>query len=161
MKALIKQRWQCYSPRERLLLLLGGGMLFLLLFRFGLLTPLQAYQQQSEAQVSIAHQELQWLQTALAQIDEPLTTQPAERTRPLSDAIRQSASKHALTLPTFDDSPQQIAFNDIQLPFTTLLEWLNDLENQYAIQASRLILSGSDAGNGIVHISQLVLQRGE
>ncbi|CAI1926137.1 putative general secretion pathway protein YghD [Serratia quinivorans] len=161
MKTLLEQRWQRYSQRERLLLLLGSSLLFLLLFRALVLTPLETYQQHNEAQTGIARQELLWLQAAQPQIVEQLARQPSENEHKLSEAVRQSAQRHQLALPEFPDDTRQIVFTDIQASFTTLMAWLNELENQYAIQASELTLAADPTVNGAVYISRLVLQRDE
>lgn len=139
MREQLRQWWQQRNPREQLILLGSTLILVILLLYIGLWEPLQTGLQRARTQVMQLRDDLHWMQTATAGLqNKPRAGTPAAGTirgsNSIASHIDQSARQAGLStyvqrIDARDREDVQIVFEAV--PFDELIRWLGQLAQDY------------------------------
>ena len=150
----IKDAFLQASPREQLLIALGGGALLVALLFFVFLLPMQAkgaLQKRNADRVLVERQEVKDLASALlGQQQNPNSA----GTGSLVDMLNRTLPKYELQMEDFQpngntDAKVRIAKADLN----KVLAWINELENVENVQIKEFSAStGPETGTAIVNL---------
>lgn len=160
----MKEWWQQLAPRERRVLLLGGGALAVILYIFAFRMPAAATVAELRTQVSQERELVAWMEDSRREIRrlrgraEPSTASesPHQSLYSLADAsARDAGLDSALSrVEPAGGNGARVNFEDIA--FDELVRWLAQLRREHGIIADQVtVRRGSDQGRVNV---QLVLE---
>lgn len=136
------------SPRERTMLAVLGLLVAALVLWFGVLTPLAAARQASEARLERAVQTRLAVDRALAEIAElrRARTAPASGA-PVDVAVSRTADAAGLTLARIEADPGGGVQAVLEgAPATAVFPWLLALQREHGVVASHLTILKGDGG---------------
>ncbi|MGL4859640.1 MAG: type II secretion system protein GspM [Enterobacteriaceae bacterium] len=154
--------WNQYSARERYLVLSCLLLLVVVIFWYGLLSPLLDYRSSWEQQRVQAEQSLRWMQRnqgVLSQLEGNQTERKMKNST-LEQIIGESAQQNGIINPhivTGAVGTTEVQLSDVS--FNTLLTWLQQLEQQFAVQVQSATLVESGKHDGTVTSVKLQLVR--
>ncbi|MCB1717755.1 MAG: type II secretion system protein M [Candidatus Competibacteraceae bacterium] len=166
MREQLREWWQQRNPREQLILLGSTLLLLTLLLYVSLWEPLQTSLHRARAQVTQLRDDLHWMQTAAARLQNnprvSSPTAPAGTTRSgnsIASHIDQSARQAGLSdyvqrIDARDREDVQIVFEAV--PFDALVRWLDQL-TQSDVEVGQISID-SARQPGLVN-ARIVLRR--
>lgn len=154
MKALLEW-WQTLQPREQQLVRWAGVVSVIAVFYFGVWQPLHQYRAERQLAASSAAEQLAWLQTKLPQITSNATVSRGAAS--LNDVVARSASQFKVTVSRMQPQNEQLQLSIDDLPFETLLRFINHLQSEQGVQLVQLDIATTETP-GTVRVRRLVLE---
>lgn len=147
----MKQWWQTLAPRERRVLMLGGGALVVILYLFALRLPAERAVEDLEARVAQERALAAWMEQARDQIHalrghDPADPDTVDRDQALFSLADERAreagfgSQLGRIEPAGDDGAR-VNFEGIA--FDALVRWLVHLRQAYSVTAEEVTISRS------------------
>lgn len=153
----MKKIWSSRQPRERRLILTGIGIVLLPLLWLSVQAAggyqLRAQQQALQSLTSLANMRQQ-----VKALEPLLMRQQRQRSPRWQEDVLALAADKGLTLEVSGRDAAQLLFSPTPTDVTRLSQWLQQLEQEYRVNATQLRLNNGPDG---VTLVQLVLQRHE
>jgi general secretion pathway protein M len=146
----IQQYLQRLSPRERLMVLVGGAVIVVLLIA-AIVMPLQLLVTAAEQRVEKKRNDLVWLRSNASQ----LATLQATRTPTLNESLvvlvdrtaRESGIGKSLVGGSQPSGDGGLSVRFEKMPFDTLVAWLSQLRENYGVRVeSATVDAANEAG---------------
>ena len=161
----MKAWWESRHPRERLLLAVGGILVFAALIYLLTWAPFSGKRASLATNVQVQRDTLDWMREASRQIGHMRSRSPqsgagAGANRSLLSIIDSSAKQANIRNPIKRMDPE--GKDGVKLwienaDFDTLIGWLGDMQRKYNVSVARATFTGSDNSGRVS--SRLSLQR--
>ena len=152
----MKQWLMMKSESERRLILIAAFLLTLAFVWYGILTPLNNQIAQSRIQINTQRHQLEWMVQQTQRLGAPSGLRV--KTEKLTEVINTSAAGLSLQLPKTTQNERGVTLSFEQIPYTTLLRWLEILNKEYGIQVVAISIVTGNGPTGSVSVPQLTLR---
>lgn len=152
----MKQWLMLKNERERWLILVAAFLLAVTCIWYGILTPLNNRIAQSRARVNTQHHQLEWMIQQTQRLGAP--SELRVKTEKLTEAINTSAAGLSLQLPKTTQNERGVTLSFEQVPYATLLRWLEILNKEYGIQVVAISIVTGTGPTGSVSVPLLTLR---
>jgi general secretion pathway protein M len=159
----MQARFQALNPRDRAIVIVGGGLVVLALLYFLLLSPFYSAIDARGRRVTAKQADLAWLQGSLAEVQSLAASQP-EAAGPTGESlvvlIDRTAREAGLGTSLTGQTPAGDTGIRVRLetaPFDSVVQWLGVLQQRYAVSIESATIDRT-AAQGIVNAT-LTLQR--
>lgn len=152
----MKQWLMMKSESERRLILIAVFLLAVAFVWYGILTPLNNQIAQSRIQINTQRHQLEWMLQQTQRLGAPSGLRV--KTEKLMDAINTSAAGLSLQLPKTTQNERGVTLSFEQVPYATLLRWLEILNKEYGIQVVAISIVTGTGPTGSVSVPLLTLR---
>ncbi|WP_330985788.1 MULTISPECIES: type II secretion system protein GspM [Enterobacterales] len=149
----MKQWLMLKNERERRMILIAAFMLAVIVVWFGILTPLNNQIAKSRIQVNAQRNQLEWMVKQTQRPGVP-SRQRTEKEK-LTEVINASAIRLSLQFSKILADERGVTVSLEQISYSTLLRWLEVLNNDYGIQVVAITIVSGQVGS--VSVQQLTL----
>lgn len=157
----LKEWFASLSPRDQLMLLMGGGAVLIYILVFLVLVPMREELERKEQRNMRALEEQHRVLNLAGQVLGARETQAEETPgqQSLNALLNDTLREYGLSMETFQPSGSAARVRLAPSEFNRVIAWLDELENKHAMQIRDLTLT-ADGRPGMVLVN-LSLLRGD
>lgn len=140
----LRQRWQAYSPRERLLILFCGIALGAAVVYFGLCQPLMNMQHNSVQTLKRQQETLTWMRN---EIEDKLIPVKVVTTDNVRQLVEQSAKEVSIPIADLQQQGKNLSFSVSSINIYQLKNWIREVNISSGAHLDKLTLVTVDKHN--------------
>jgi general secretion pathway protein M len=157
----IKSWWKGLSQREQYLVIGAGSALFVAIFYWGLLQPLNHRTELAQTRIQKERQLLAWVEDKANKISVYKRSGGKVNVsdKGLNQVVNETTARFKIELIRMQPRNDAIQVWVKPVPFNALLNWLSYLQDNFGIETQFIDVSKTDQ-SGIVEVNRLQLGRG-
>jgi len=154
-----KQWFLDQSPRDQMMLSVGGVAVLLYILIFMILFPMQNDLERSERRNAVSLQEQEEVRQLAGQVLARQQTGQEVGSQNLTSLLNDSTRQFGLTMENVQPSGNSARVRLGASDFNKVLSWLNEMENKHGLQISDLTIT-ADRSPGVVQVNLQLAQGG-
>ncbi|CAG9435353.1 type II secretion system protein GspM [Providencia alcalifaciens] len=157
----LNKYFQQLSPRERVLVTVGGAILISCLCYYVVWLPWQQREEQWLKIIASEKGTVEWMkrQVPNLQIKRDRIQQEQGEVPSLSAMVTDSSLSYGLVISRLQPQGEQLSVTLAPGEFNSLMQWLTYLERQYHIHIVVFDVTAQDSNPGVVVVNRLLLTR--